>query len=148
MFELTVENSPKLLTKLSKLANTIEDRHTALLVFTQGQYETTIITSIELESELSVTLEGMKISRKIPSLTGITLQRTHAQIETTGLLQFPLRILAWEGISVVEIITTLNEMMIIIQDFDVDRAFTSIRQGFATAKTQGRGRPSPGTQTS
>ena len=70
------------------------------------------------------------------------LNRAIDQIKTTGLLQFPLRILAWEGISVVEIITTLHEMMIIIQAFDVDRAFTSIRQGLEVAKRRGPGQPS------
>lgn len=143
LFELTVENSPELLPKLSRLATTIQDRHAALFVFTQGQHETTIITNTSLEIETRAALKDMVISRTIPELTAITLQRTHDQIETTGLLQFPLRILAWEGISVVEIITTLNEMMILIQAFDVDRAFTSIRQGFEAAKQQGRGRPSP-----
>lgn len=141
LFELTVTNSPDLLSRLSRLAESIQNRH--LLVFTQGQYETTIISHIELESEIYDALEGIKITRTIPELTGVTLQRTHAQIETTGLLQFPLRILAWEGISVVEIITTLNEMMIIIQSSDVDRAFSSIRQGFEAAKTKGPGKPSP-----
>jgi hypothetical protein len=143
LFELTVENSPELLGKLSRLAKSIEDRHAALFVFTQGQHETTIITSKALELEIRAALKGMNITGTIPELTGITLQRTHDQIKTTGLLQFPLRILAWEGISVVEIITTLHEMMIIIQTFDVDRAFTSIRQGFEAAKTQGHGQPSP-----
>jgi hypothetical protein len=142
LFELTVANSPDLLGKLSRLAKSIQDRHAALFVFTQGQYETTIITSKVLESEIRAALKGMTITNTIPELTGITLQRTHDQIKTTGLLQFPLRILAWEGISVVEIITTMHEMMIIIRAFDVDRAFTSIRQGFETAKRQGPGQPS------
>ena len=53
------------------------------------------------------------------------------QIETTGVLQFPLRVLAWEGISVIEIITTMNEIMIIVRDFEVDRAIVSIRQAMA-----------------
>ncbi len=135
LFELTVTNSSTLLGKLSKLAKAIEDKHTALFVFTQGQYETTVITSADLESEIKEALRGEVITSSIPALTGITLQRTHAQIETTGVLQFPLRILAWEGISVIEIVTTLNEIMIIVRDFEVDRAVISIRQGLQSVKT-------------
>lgn len=131
LFELTVKNSPTLLEKLSKLAKSIEDNHTALFVFTQGQYETTIITSRTLENDLNRVLESETITHTIPELTGITLQRTHGQIETTGVLQFPLRVLAWEGISVIEIITTLNEIMVVVRDFEVDRAVVSIRQALA-----------------
>lgn len=134
LFELTVQNGPELLGRLSSLAATIQERH--LFIFTQGQYETTVITNTSLEAEVRAALEGLEITRTIPSLSGITLQRTHDQIETTGLLQFPLRILAWEGISVVEIVTTLNEMMIVVQAHNVDRAFTSVRQGFEAAKRQ------------
>lgn len=135
LFELTVKNSPTLLGKLSRLAKAIEDQHASLFVFTQGQYETTITTSKGLTNEIKATLKEETIVSTIPDLTGITLQRTHAQIETTGVLQFPLRILAWEGISVVEIITTLNEIMIIVRDFEVDRAVVSIRQGLHSVKS-------------
>ncbi len=134
LFELTVKNSSTLLEKLSKLAKSIEDKHTALFVFTQGQYETTIITSKSLEAELKEILKTETITNTIPDLTGITLQRTHAQIETTGVLQFPLRVLAWEGISVIEIITTLNEIMIVVRDFEVDRAIISIRKSLSSLK--------------
>lgn len=137
LFEFTVENSSALLGKLSRIAKATEDKHAALFIFTQGQYETTVITSKNLQPEIKTALNGEKLLGTIPDLTGITLQRTHAQIETTGVLQFPLRILAWEGISVIEIITTLNEIMIIVRDFEVDRAVVSIRQGLQTVKQQG-----------
>lgn len=134
LFELTVKNSPSLPGKLSKLATALADNQAALFIFTQGQFETTIITSKSVDQELSKKLKGEVVTSKIPDLTGIALQRTHGQIETTGVLQFPLRILAWEGISVVEIITTLNEIMIIVRDFEVDRAVASIRQGLRSLK--------------
>lgn len=143
LFELTVKNSAALLAKLSLLAQAIDDRHASLFVFTQGQHETTIITSKTLEKDLKAALKDETIVSTIPDLTGISLQRTHGQIETTGVLQFPLRILAWEGISVIEIITTLNEIMMIVRDFEVDRAVASIRQGLQTVKKQGS-KPAPG----
>lgn len=134
LFELTVKNSPTLLVKLAKLTQSIVGQPTTLLVFTQGQYETTVITSKSLAGELKRALEDEETTNTIADLTGITLQRTHGQIETTGVLQFPLRILAWEGISVIEIVTTLNEIMIVVRDFEVDRAVVSIRQSLSALK--------------
>ncbi len=132
LFELTVRNSPGLLKKLSQLSNKIQDRTTALFVFTQGVYETTIITSKTLSDDLHQELKTETITGTIPDLTGITLQRSPGQIERTGVLQYPLRILAWEGISVIEIITTSNEIMLIVRNFEVDRAIVSIRQALQT----------------
>ncbi len=134
LFELTVKNSPTLLAKLSKLAQRIVDEHTAVFVFTQGLNETTLITSNSLRTDLAKLLKEERVTKKIDNLVGITLQRTHAQIETTGVLQYPLRILAWQEISVIEIITTLNDIMVIVRDFEVDRAVASIRQALKSNK--------------
>ncbi len=128
LFEMTVKNSPELLNKLSAVANKRDDHFSSLFVFTQGTVETSIITSASLKGQLDGAMEDETIVHVIPELTGISLQRTHGQIETTGVLQFPLRILAWEGISVIEVITTMNEIMVIVRDFEVDRAVVAIRQ--------------------
>ncbi len=134
LFELTVRNSPDLLQKLSRLGTSLQDQRAALFVFTQSLHETTIIASTSLREALHQALKAETVIGTIPNLTGITLQRSPGQIERTGVLQFPLRILAWEGISVIEIITTSNEMMLIVRDFEVDRAVASIRQALAAAR--------------
>ncbi len=128
LFELTVKNSPTLLTALAKLGNSVRDQRATVFVFTQGMDVTTIITSKSVREDLLKALEKEEITNTINDLTGITMQRTHDQIETTGVLQYPLRILAWQGISVIEIITTLNDIMIVVRDFEVDQALISIRR--------------------
>lgn len=127
LFELTVKNSPSLLENLATFAKSSAQNQANLFVFTQGLYETTIITSNSLRPKLTELLKNEQISHTIPDLVGITLQRTHGQIETTGVLQYPLRVLAWKEISVIEIVTTMNDIMIIVRDFEVDRAVSSIR---------------------
>jgi len=129
LIEITVKNSPTLSQQLSVVAEESDKSFTNLFVATRGQSETTIITSNGLKAVLDQAFKQEEITSTIPGLTGISMQRTHDQVETTGVLQYPLRILAWEGISVIEIVTTLNEMMILVQDGDVDRAFVAIRKG-------------------
>ncbi len=128
LFELTVKNSPTLLTTLAKLGNSVRDERTTVFVFTQGMYETTVITSKTARDSLLKALSEEEITNTINDLTGITMQRTAGQIERTGVLQYPLRVLAWQGISAVEIVTTLNDIMIVIRDFEVDQALISIRR--------------------
>lgn len=69
-----------------------------------------------------------KIESRFDNLTAISLQRMHNHLSAIGVLMYPLRILAWQGISVVEIVTTLNELMIVVSDDDIDRAVVSVRQ--------------------
>jgi len=128
LIELTIKNSPTLLKKLSAFAEKVSEKQATMFVFTQGMYETTVITSSTLEEDLHAILKNEVFGHRFENLVGITLQRTHSQVETTGVLQYPLRILAWQEISVIEIITTLNDIMIIVRDFEVDRAVSSIRQ--------------------
>jgi hypothetical protein len=138
LLEITIKNSSALLGKLSSLATSISDQRASLFVFTQGQYETTVITSSSLQTRILDVMQQEIITSTVPDLTAITLQRTHGQIDTTGVLQFPLRILAWEGISVIEIVTTLNEMLILVRNFEVDRAIISVRQALQNVDQQAR----------
>jgi hypothetical protein len=136
LVEFTVKNSDELIMTLARYSTTLNDPMRTVFIFTQSQYETTILTSSRTEDLLRIALKDENITRFIPDLVGITLQRTHDQIETTGVLQFPLRVLAWEGISVIEIFTTLNEIMLIVRDIEVDRAVVAIRQSLAALKSK------------
>jgi hypothetical protein len=136
LFEMTIQNSPQLMKLLANFADERSDPLRSVFIFTSGPLETTIITSEQLKPDLMLAMQDQNVTGQIPALVGITLQRTHGQVETTGVLQFPLRILAWEGISVIEIFTTLNEIMIVVREFEVDRAVVAIRQALAALKSQ------------
>lgn len=113
--------------------NNFQHDRSLLFVFTQGLHETTIIASRSLEREIEATLINENITSKINDLTAISLQRMHDHLNAIGVLMYPLRILAWQGISVIEIVTTLNELMIIIEDKDIDQAVVSVRQALHSA---------------
>lgn len=125
---ITIKNSPTLLIKLAAFAKTASTQHATVFIFTQGMYETSIITSSILEPDLKIALCDESVSNKIEKLVGITLERTPGQIDRTGVLQYPLRILAWKEISVIQIITTLNDIMLVVRDSVVDKAVAAIRQ--------------------
>lgn len=134
LFELTVKNSPSLLEKLAIFAKSSAQNQANLFVFTQGLYETTIITSNSLRPKLNELLKSEIISQTIPDLVGITLQRSPGHIERTGVLYYPLRVLAWKEISVIEIVTTMNDIMLVVREFEVDRAIGAIRKALKDIK--------------
>lgn len=133
LFEVTVANSSSLMSRLSPLMNSFQHDRSLLFVYTQGLHETSIIASNSLEGDIKDALNKETITSQIDGLTAISLQRMHDHLNAIGVLMYPLRILAWQGISVVEIVTTLNELMIIIEDKDIDRAVVSVRQALHSA---------------
>ena len=48
--------------------------------------------------------------------------------EIAGYYYYILKMIAWEGINIVEILSTTNEFSIILADSDVDRAFSTIQR--------------------
>jgi len=133
LFEVTVLNSFTLAGALSSLLESFQYDRAQLFVFTQGLHETTIIASTSLESTIMRAMAKETVKSRLSGLTAISLQRLHDHLEAVGVLMYPLRILAWQGISVIEIVTTLNELMIIIKDENVDHAFVAVRQALSTA---------------
>ncbi len=47
-----------------------------------------------------------------------------------GVYSYILKALAWEGINVVEVVSTLNEFTIILEDKKIDSAFAVIKRLF------------------
>lgn len=133
LFEITIKNSDTLTPRLAAILQSVEHDRSRLFVFTQGIYETTVIASRSLEFQVTQALKEEQVTDTVFNLTAISLQRMHDHIEAIGVLMYPLRIVAWQGISVIEIVTTLNELMIIVRDKDIDKAVVAIRQALQSA---------------
>jgi hypothetical protein len=134
LFEVTSQNSPTLMPTLSPLLKSFQNDRSKLFVCMQGIHETTIIASRSFEPEIIDMLRNETTIRQLNNLTAISLQRLGNHLEAVGVLMYPLRIIAWQGISVIEIVTTLNEIMIVIKDSDVDRAVVSVHQALSAAR--------------
>ena len=58
------------------------------------------------------------------SLSSITLRLSLKRTETTGFYYYILKELALEKINIEELISTTNEFTILVNDNDIDRAFS------------------------
>ena len=70
----------------------------------------------------------------IENLSSITIQLPHQNVEIPGVYYYILKKLAWEGINIVEVISTTNEFTLVMKDEEVDRTFSLLmrikRSGF------------------
>jgi len=130
LFEVTYANSETLLIKQRKLAAKLSTRHYALLTFTRGLQETTIIASRELREKILAEFKGEKMISQIARLAGVTVILPKGAALIPGVYSYILKALAWEGINVVEVVSTLNEFTIILEDRNIAAAFSIIKNLF------------------
>jgi len=128
LMEITVPtktlNKVKYISRLHSIAN--EDN--LFFAITEGVVETTIITSRDLKKELLKVIDVDNVIAQYQQLSAITIKLNKETVTTPGAYYQILKILAWENINVIEIVSTYTEVTIILDDKDVDRAFSVLKK--------------------
>ncbi len=70
--------------------------------------------------------EGVKLN----NLSSITIALPKEAVKTPGIFYFFLKSLAWEGINVINIVATVTELTLILEEKDTNRAFSIIQSLF------------------
>ena len=129
LMEISYSNSELLVLKQKKLLEKPDVRQ-YFLTFTRGINETTIIASQELKEAVLEVFKGEKIISQINNLSSITILLPEGTAMTPGVYSYILNSLAWEGINVVEVVSTYNELTIILEDRNIDLSFSIIKRLF------------------
>ena len=125
LVELTYQNSPSLNQKQQKLLSLIADyRSQHFMTITTGVFETTIIASNSLQPAITKLLENESQTAKIENLSSITVRLNSHMIEDAGSYAAIMRQLAWENINIVEVVSTYQELTLIVRSSDADRTFS------------------------
>lgn len=117
------ENSPSLITCQRQLMEEIGGEKNIFCTFSQGIKETTIVVSNSLDKIIErIFVNEKRLSRK-KGLGSVTIQLPESNTEISGIYYFILKNLAWGGINICEIISTTNEITIVVSEEDVHKAF-------------------------
>jgi hypothetical protein len=119
----TFENSASLNTCQRLLMELISGEKEAFCTISQGIYETTIVASSSLDEKIAEIFRSEKRLAQKGGLSSVTIRLPKNNTEVSGVYYFLLKNLAWAGINVCEIISTSNEVSIIVSEQDVPRAF-------------------------
>ncbi len=123
----TYENSATLPVIIAELSVGFSKKKGLFYTFSIGVFETTIIINNSVELELKNKMEQeIRLSSSF-NLACITLYLPDENTEIPGYYYFILKKIAWEGINIVEVLSTTNEFSIILEDKDVDRAFSILK---------------------
>jgi len=122
--DYTFAYSDELTIKQTKLLKLLHRKKDIFCTFSQGISERTIIISTSFEKEMEKVFKGEKILAVKKDLSSITIRLPKENVETPGVYYFILKKLAWEGINIVEVISTTNEFTLVVNDKDVDQTFS------------------------
>lgn len=128
LIALYIENSQELPEKLKNIFLLDHDKY--LLNISEGISETTIVVSQNLEQKVRNILSTEKILAEFKNLSSITIRLPEETITTPGVYYFLLKSLAWERINLQEIMSSYQEVTLVFDDTEIERAFVILKSIF------------------
>lgn len=126
--DFTFENSKTLINSHSQILDKISSNHQIFYAFTRGMFESNIIIST---SEKDSILKSFKNESQIglqEKLSAISIYLPKGNSKIVGLYYQIFKRLAWENITLYEVVSTTNEFTIVVEDHLVDKAFSAIKR--------------------
>ncbi len=126
--DYTYRNSDTLTSCQTELLQIISKRKEIFFAFSQGIYETTIILSDVIREDIQRIFADEHMTYKISNLSSITIKLPEENAQVYGVYYHILKKLAYEGINILEIVSTTHEFTVIVNDEDVDAAFSVLKR--------------------
>jgi len=126
---LTIHSNLFLVTYLGNPINLTKNAGDFILL-THGISENTLAADTKLQKRIKKTLDKKLIKKQLAKLAAITIELPKKATESPSVYYFFLKSLAWEGINVVEIFATSEELTLIITDEDLKNTLGIIQSLF------------------
>lgn len=131
LVEITYQNSKTLQSGLINVLEQYEDRSELFVNFSRGTFETTIICNQSILDEIKEILEDEELIAEFPKLGSLTIKLDEQVVGIKGVYYTILQVLAREGINVFEVVSTFKEITILVDEKDVDIAFSLLKKVFS-----------------
>lgn len=118
----TFTNSVSLAQAQMKLMEKVSGEIDGFCTFSQGVYETTVVTGNSMTPSVDKFFAKEKLIDNEKHLSSVTL-RLPAK-DAPGAYYYILKQVAWENINLSEVISTTNELTLVVKDDDIDRLFS------------------------
>lgn len=135
--EFTFLKSEFILERWRELLHQGRKEREAFFAFTQGAFEITIIVNAALEGEVKEIFSEEKLISSIAQLSAISIRLPQDTVQSPGVYYSILKQLAWQNINLIEVVSTLTEFTVILENREVDRAFSILLKYFAKKNISG-----------
>jgi aspartokinase len=127
LIDFTFQNSETLINSHSKVLKKIKKNHQIFYAFTRGIFESNFIISSSEKNNIEEVFKDDKLIALKDSLSAITLNLPERSSKIVGLYYQIFKRLAWDNVTLYEIISTTNEFTILVEEHLVDKAFSIIK---------------------
>jgi len=128
LMEITLFKTEEVQEHIKEIHDLIDFNRGDFLTITQGLHELMIITNQKHESEILKRFHKKSVKKKISSLSSLTINIPIKSINTVGLFHLITKSLAWENISIVDMVSTLTETTLIFNEEDTGKAFNVLNE--------------------
>jgi hypothetical protein len=122
--DFTYKNSETLKEKQSLLMSKLTKENDSFFTICHGITETTFIVSSNHIDTINDLFKEEKLTSHSKNLASVSVKLPPINSELHGIYYYILKHLAWEGINIIEIVSTSNEFTTVVSQVDIDRAFT------------------------
>ena len=126
--DFTYENTDSLKSKQAELVHEINKEGDSFFTICKGVTETTFIVSSNHDATIKQTFKNERLKSHSSDLASVTVKLPTVNTEIYGIYYYILKHLAWEGINIVELVSTSNEFTVVVKQEDVDKAFKILMQ--------------------
>ena len=89
-----------------------------------GVTETTFVMNASLTVLFNEIFKGETIISNNKNLASVTIKLPQVNSDVSGFYYYILKHLAWEGINLVEVVSTSNEFSLVVRMDDIDTTFS------------------------
>lgn len=100
----------------------------SFLSYIKGMHEVTIISDSKYEKDIEKIYAKNHLISKMNNMSGIILQLPANNEDMPGLYYYIFQQLAWEGIPISEVVSTQNELMLLVKEDYIEEAFLLIKK--------------------
>jgi len=125
--DYTFKNSSSLINSHLKTLEIIKDDPHIFYTFTRGVHESNVLITTALKSHIEEFYKDETCTSVQDHLSAITIGLPKENTKIAGLYYQFFKRLAWEGISLYEVVSTTNEFTILVEDEVVDKAFSAVK---------------------
>jgi len=126
--DYTFENSTGLTACNRLLMESIAGEKETFCTISQGVFETTLVVSSLLSDRIMDIYKKEKYLAGKQKLSSVTIRLPESNTEVSGIYYFLLKQLAWIGINICEVISTSNEVTLVVSEKDVHKAFALLME--------------------
>lgn len=125
--DYTFKNSNSLINSHLKMMEVLKENPHIFYTFTRGIRESNVLITSSLKQQIEDSFKNETCITMKDHLSAITIGLPKENTKIAGLYYQFFKRLAWEGISLYEVVSTTNEFTILVEDENVDKAFSAIK---------------------